>query len=312
MTEFDKKHLQTNFPFLSKFMILIGLTLIAMVVGSLIGIFFFQYMTGMPYAEVADFQKHLHDYPNMYDAIMALQTFSTPIPFIGAAFFFWILIEKQTIYDLSLRETSLPILLLVGILVISFMPFDAIFIELNQKLELPESMKGIQQWMKASEDSAAEMTKFLTDFKNPSQLIIALVVVALLAGISEELMFRGVIQNIALRAFGNPHMAIWFAAFWFSFIHFQFYGFLPRMFLGALFGYLYFWTKNLWVPMFAHFVNNGFTLLMVYLYKNKSVNVDIESTESVPLTAALVSLLLTVLILRFFYQKYSQSENLRV
>ena len=312
MTQFDNLRLKSDLPFLSKFMILIGLTLIFMVVGGGIGLFLFMHMTGMPYTEVADFQKHLHDYPNMYDAIMALQTFSTPIPFIGAAFFFWILIEKQSIHDLSLRATSLPMLLLVGILVIGFMPFDAIFIELNQKLALPESMKAIQQWMKASEDSAAEMTKFLTDFKNPSQLIIAILVVALLAGISEELIFRGVLQNIALRAFGNPHVAIWFAAFWFSFIHFQFYGFLPRMFLGALFGYLYFWTKNLWVPMFAHFVNNGFTLLMVYLYKNKTVKVDIESTESIPLTAAIASLLITVLILRFFYQKYAPSENLKV
>jgi uncharacterized protein len=309
MIEFAKNKVQTDLPFLSKFMILIGLTLVFLVVGSGIGLALFAYMTGMPFAQVADFQKHLYDYPNMYDAIMALQTFSTPIPFIGAAFFFWILIEKQNIHDLSLRETSLPMLLLVGILVIGFMPFDAIFIELNQKLALPESMKSIQDWMKKSEDSVAEMTKFLTDFKDPSQLIVALVVVAILAGISEELMFRGVLQNIALRAFGNPHVAIWFAAFWFSFIHFQFYGFLPRMFLGALFGYLYFWTKNLWVPIFAHITNNGFTLLMVYLYKNKTVKVDIESTESVPLTAALGSLVLTVIILRFFYQKYAQSEN---
>jgi uncharacterized protein len=312
MTQFDKKRLQSNLPFLSKFMILIGLTIVFMAIGGIIGLAFFSYMTGMPLAQVADFQKHLHDYPNMYNAIMVLQTFSTPIPFIGAAFFFWILVEKQNTYDLSLRETSLPMLLLVGILVIGFMPFDAIFIELNQKLALPESMRSIQEWMKKSEDSVAEMTKFLTDFKNPSQLIVALVVVAILAGISEELMFRGVLQNIALRAFGNPHVAIWFAAFWFSFIHLQFFGFLPRMLLGALFGYLYFWTKNIWIPIFAHIVNNGFTLLMVYLYKNKTVNVDIESTESVPLTTVLGSLVLTVVILRFFYQKYAQPKNLEV
>ena len=305
MTEFDKKHLQTNLPFLSKFMILIGITLVFMVIGSIIGFFFFVQMTGMPFSEATNFQQHLNDYPNMYNAIMVLQTFSTPIPFMAAAFFFWIFIEKQTVNDFSLQETSLPILLLVGILVIGFMPFDAIFIELNQKLALPESMKSIQDWMKKSEDATGELTKFLTDFKDPSQLIVALVVVAVLAGVSEELVFRGVLQNIALRAFGNPHVAIWFAAFWFSFIHFQFFGFLPRMFLGALFGYLYFWTKNLWVPMFAHFVNNGFTLLMVYLYKNKTVKMDIESTESVPMTAALGSLLLTVLILRFFFLKFN-------
>ena len=305
MTEFDKKHLQTNLPFLSKFMILIGITLVFMVIGSIIGFFFFVQMTGMPFSEATNFQQHLNDYPNMYNAIMVLQTFSTPIPFMAAAFFFWIFIEKQTVNDFSLQETSLPILLLVGILVIGFMPFDAIFIELNQKLALPESMKSIQDWMKKSEDAGAGITKFLTDFKDPSQLIVALVVVAVLAGVSEELVFRGVLQNIALRAFGNPHVAIWFAAFWFSFIHFQFFGFLPRMFLGALFGYLYFWTKNLWVPMFAHFVNNGFTLLMVYLYKNKTVGMDIESTESVPITAALGSLILTVLILRFFFLKFN-------
>jgi uncharacterized protein len=312
MTEFAKNKVQSDLPFLSKFMILIGLTLVFLVVGSGIGLVIFAYMTGMPLAQVADFQKHLHDYPNMYDAIMVLQTFSTPIPFIGAAFFFWVLVEKQSIHDLSLRETSLPILLLVGILVIGFMPFDAIFIELNQKLALPEFMKSIQEWMKKSEDATGELTKFLTDFKDLSQLIVAMIVVGLLAGISEELMFRGVLQNIAMRAFQNHHVAIWFAAFWFSFIHFQFFGFLPRMFLGALFGYLYFWTKNIWVPIFAHFVNNGFTLLMVYLYKNKAVKVDIESTESVPLTTALGSLVLTVLILRFFYQKYAQPKNLEV
>ncbi|MDZ7897738.1 MAG: CPBP family intramembrane glutamic endopeptidase [Arcicella sp.] len=305
MTEFDKNRLQSDRPFLSKFMILIGLSLVFMFIGGLIGFAFFSYMTGMPLTEVADFQKHLQNYPNMYDAIMALQTFSTPIPFIGAAFFFWILIEKQPIHTLSLRETSLPILFLVGILVIGFMPFNAIFIELNQKMSLPDSMKSIQDWMKASEDSAAGMTKFLTDFKNPSQLTVALVVVALLAGVSEELFFRGVLQSIALKAFKNPHGAIWFAAFWFSFIHFQFFGFLPRMLLGALFGYLYFWTKNLWIPIVAHVVNNGFTLSMVYLYKSKVVKLDIESTESVPLTTALGSLVLTVVILRFFYVKYN-------
>ena len=309
MTQIDKLGLQSDLPFLSKFMILIGLFLVFSTVGGGIGLVLSAYMTGMSLAQMLDFQKHLYDYPNMYDAIMALQTFSTPIPFIGAALFFWVFIEKQSIQDLSLRETSLPIILLVGILVIVFMPFDAIFIEINQKLALPESMKNIQDWMKKSEDAMGELTKFLTDFKNSSQLIVAMIVVALLAGISEELMFRGVLQNIALRAFQNHHVAIWFAAFWFSFIHFQFFGFLPRMFLGALFGYLYFWTKNIWVPIFAHIVNNGFTLLMVYLYKNKAVNLDIESTKSVPLTAVLGSLVLTMVILRFFYQKYAQFEN---
>jgi hypothetical protein len=257
----------------------------------------------MPFAEVANFQEHLNDYPNMYDAVMAMQTFSNPIPFIAASLFFWIVIEKQTINSFSLEVIHPPIFILVAILVIIFMGFDSLIIEWNQGMVLPESMKGIEKWMKGSEEATGEMTKFLTTFKTPSQLIVAMVVVAVLAGFSEELLFRGVLQNITLRASGNPHVAIWFAAFTFSFIHLQFYGFIPRMLLGALFGYLYYWTKNLWVPIFAHFVNNGFTLIMAYLYSTKAVGVNIEDTKSVPVGMALGSLLLSTLILRWFWTK---------
>ena len=306
MTNFPTSSSQTPLPFISKIMILVGLTMIFMVIGSIIGIFFFTQITGMPFDQVADFQKYLHDYPNMYDAVMALQTFSTPIPFIGASLFFWYIIEKQTVDTLSFHEVKPMVFIVVALLVIGFMGFDALIIEWNQGMVLPEAMKGIEKWMKNSEEATGEMTKFLTTFKTPSQLIVALVVVAVLAGISEELLFRGVLQNITLRAFGNPHLAIWFAAFTFSFIHLQFYGFFPRMLLGALFGYLYYWTKNLWVPMFAHFVNNGFTLLMAYLYSTKAVKIDIEDTKSVPLSMALGSLLFTILILRWFWMNRAE------
>ena len=306
MTNFPTSSSQTPLPFISKIVILVGLTMIFMVIGSIIGIFFFTQITGMPFDQVADFQKYLHDYPNMYDAVMALQTFSTPIPFIGASLFFWYIIEKQTVDTLSFHEVKPMVFIVVALLVIGFMGFDALIIEWNQGMVLPEAMKGIEKWMKNSEEATGEMTKFLTTFKTPSQLIVALVVVAVLAGISEELLFRGVLQNITLRAFGNPHLAIWFAAFTFSFIHLQFYGFFPRMLLGALFGYLYYWTKNLWVPMFAHFVNNGFTLLMAYLYSTKAVKIDIEDTKSVPLSMALGSLLFTILILRWFWMNRAE------
>ena len=303
MTNLNTSSSQRSMPFTAKIMILVGLTLVFMAIGSAIGIFFFIQITGMPYGQVADFQNHLSEYPNMYDAVMALQTFSTPLPFIATSFFFWIVIEKQPINSLSFQEVKLPVFILVALLVITFMLFDALVIEWNQGIVFPESLKGIENWMKKSEESAGALTKFLTDFKTPSQLMIAMVVVAVLAGVSEELLFRGILQNIALRAFGNPHLAIWFAAFVFSFIHLQFYGFFPRMFLGALFGYLYFWTKNIWVPIFAHFVNNGFTLLMAYLYSTEAIKVNIEDTQSVPLTVAMGSLLSTALILRWFWTK---------
>ncbi len=306
MTNFDTSSSQTNLPFISKIMILVGLTLVFMAIGSVIGLFLFMQITGMPFEQLVDFQKHLNDYPNTYNGVMILQTFSTPIPFIAASFFFWVIIEKQAINSFSFQEVNPSVFVLVALLVIVFMFFDALIIEWNQGIVFPESLKDIEKWMKKSEESAGELTKFLTDFKNPAQFVVAMIVVAVLAGISEELLFRGVLQNITLRAFGNPHFAIWFAAFVFSFIHMQFYGFFPRMLLGALFGYLYYWTKNIWVPIFAHFVNNGFTLLMAYLYSTKAVEINIEDTKSVPLTMALGSLLLTALILRWFFQTFNK------
>jgi uncharacterized protein len=311
MTKFDTPSSQTQRPLLSKILILVGLVMVFMVIGSVIGIGFFSVMTGMSFDKVADFQSHLNDYPNMYDAVMALQTFSTPIPFIGAGLFYWYFIEKQAIHTLGFNNISLSTLFLVALLVIGFMGFDALVIEWNQGMQLPDGMKNITKWMKESEDATAELTKFLTNITSVSQLIIALVVVAVLAGVSEELLFRGILQNLVLKATNNPHLAIWFAAFTFSFIHFQFYGFVPRMLLGALFGYLYYWTKNLWIPMFAHFVNNGFTLYMAYLYSTKSVKFDIEDTKSVPLSMAFGSLVLTIIILRWFWMN-SADEKLKI
>jgi len=58
--------------------------------------------------------------------------------------------------------------------------------------------------------------------------------------------------------------------------------------------------------MFAHFVNNGFTLIMAYLYSTKAVKIDIEDTKSVPLSMALGSLLFTVLILRWFWMNRAE------
>ena len=57
------------------------------------------------------------------------------------------------------------------------------------------------------------------------------------------------------------HVAIWVTAFIFSAIHVQFYGFVPRMLMGAMFGYVLAWTGSLWVPIVMHFVNNGIAVV---------------------------------------------------
>jgi membrane protease YdiL (CAAX protease family) len=101
----------------------------------------------------------------------------------------------------------------------------------------------------------------------------------------------------------NPHLAIWLSAFIFALIHFQFYGLLPRMMLGVLFGYFYWWTGNIRVPIFAHIFNNGFAITLVYLHNIGVVKTDLESIDKVPLSIAGFSLFVTLGLL-FLLKNY--------
>ncbi|MDP4687503.1 MAG: CPBP family intramembrane metalloprotease [Salibacteraceae bacterium] len=95
-------------------------------------------------------------------------------------------------------------------------------------------------------------------------LIINLLVIAVFPAISEELFFRGFLQNTLLKMGRNHHVAIWVTAFIFSAIHMQFLGFFPRLILGAVLGYSAMYSRSLIVPIIGHFVNNGLAVVLTY------------------------------------------------
>ena len=144
----------------------------------------------------------------------------------------------------------------------------------------------------------------MTKMELPIDLLVAMLVIAVLPAIGEELVFRGLIQNELYRGTKNIHVAIWVAAILFSAIHFQFFGFVPRLLLGALFGYLYYWSRNLWIPILAHFVNNGLSVLVMYFYQRGSFEYDLENPESVPLNAVIISGVVTIGLLYYLYQYF--------
>ncbi len=239
--------------------------------------------------------------PNSWYELMVLQAVNHLGTFFLPALAYWYLIERRTWQQFSARPVSAVAGLgLVALIVIAFMPFDGLIIEWNQHLHLPKTLAPMEQWIRDKEKGLEGITKFLTTFKTTGQLLVALVVIAIIPAIGEETLFRGILQRNISYWTGNAHVGIWLSAVLFSAIHVQFLGFFPRMLLGALFGYLYLWSGNLWVPILAHFVNNGFTVVMVYLHQQKMTSMDIESTESVPLLGALVSGVVTVGLLAYF------------
>ena len=235
--------------------------------------------------------------------LMGLQAINHLGTFLLPALAYWYVIEHRTWQQFNARPLwAVAALSLVALIVIAFMPFDGLIIEWNRNLHLPQMLAPLEGWIRDKEKSLEGITKYLTTFNTTVQLMVALVVIAVIPAIGEEVLFRGVLQRNFIYWTRNRHVGVWLAAALFSAIHIQFLGFFPRMLLGALFGYLYVWSGNIWVPILAHFVNNGFTVLMVYLHQRKLTTVDIESSESVPVLWAVASLALTTGLLYYFKQ----------
>lgn len=200
-----------------------------------------------------------------------------------------------------------PVLITIFVVII-FMGVNSIFIEWNANFDFPDFAERFEQWAREREDSLGELTAFLTQFGSTSEFLLALVVIAILPAIGEEIVFRGLIQNELYRGTRNIHVSIWFAAVLFSAIHFQFFGFVPRMLLGALFGYLYYWSGNLTLAILAHFVNNGVSVTALYMHQQGIFDFDVESQESLPLNVVFISTLLTIGLLYYFYKYYRDQK----
>lgn len=195
-------------------------------------------------------------------------------------------------------------LVLTTLITLCFMVINSVIIEWNQQMVLPEFLSGFESWALAKESQLEELTIYLTDFEYTYEFITAFIVIAIIAGVGEELLFRGLIQNLIKSATGNIHIAIWISAIIFSAFHMQFYGFIPRMLLGALFGYLYYWSGHLSIAMFAHFLNNGFTITMMYLSKQEIVNYNPMTDAISPPTSTILIFLLVCAGLMFSFWSY--------
>jgi membrane protease YdiL (CAAX protease family) len=190
------------------------------------------------------------------------------------------------------------------LLVPALAPLLELTITWNKNLVLPEFLSGIELWAKTKEIELAQLTEYLIAFSDFGQFLTGLLVIAVLPAVCEELLFRGTIQPYIQRLTGSPHRAIWITAFVFSAIHLQFYGFVPRLLLGALFGYLYYWSGNLSIPILGHFVNNGITVVLSYLSQQGQPDLNPDNLPPAPLYVLVLSVVAGAAVLYRFYKRY--------
>ncbi len=189
------------------------------------------------------------------------------------------------------RGYTLPLLLALG-LTLAFMAVNTWFIQWNMSIQLPAGLRAFEAWAREQEAARRRIVVFLTTFHSTKALMIGLLVMGIIPAVGEELLFRGLVQPLCQQITRNPHSAIIVSALSFSAIHLQFYGFVPRFLLGALFGYLYWWTKDLTFPMAAHFLNNAVTLLLLFLHQRGIITQDIAQPTALPPAVLLFAALL--------------------
>ena len=220
------------------------------------------------------------------------QGISSALMFIAPPLILYAFTRTEPMRQIGFRKPAHWWMLLVGVvLMFVSLPLTNILGTWNEKANFGEFL---ETFLKMLEDAAGDLTQRMLEVDTIWGLLGNLLVIALIPAVGEELTFRGVVQQ-ALTRKCNPHVAIWLSAFIFSFIHFQFYGFLPRMFLGLILGYLYYYSGSLWTSILMHFINNGTAVVVAYLDYKGLANVDWEhfgSTSNVVLLIA--SLVLTV------------------
>lgn len=256
--------------------------------------------------------------PVTTEALKWVQLIQTAALFLLPPFLMAFLWTKQPLEWLKLKSETRGYGLWAIFLMLIALPAINLVGYFNQQMSLPAFLEPLEQWMKTAEENAAHLTEQFLSVTTFDGLIINILLMALLPAVAEELTFRGVLQrliqtqtNEAINREGKRvHLAIWCTAILFSAIHMQFYGFLPRMLMGALFGYALVWTGSLWIPILMHFTNNAMAVILYFLAIRSGWDMDKVDTIGTndTLWLGVVSLVLTIIGIYAFRRSTTMSN----
>lgn len=170
----------------------------------------------------------------------------------------------------------------------------------NAQMHFPAAMHHFEDTLRGWEQTALSATNVMMKGTSWGTLIVNILLMGVLTGLCEELLFRGTFQRVIASGGVGAHLSIWITAIIFSILHFQFFGFIPRVLLGAFFGYIFYWTGSVWVSASAHAFNNSMVVLTSWLAARGSSSLNFENigvTEHGFPVVACISLALTMAVL---------------
>jgi len=178
--------------------------------------------------------------------------------------------------------------------------------DLTEKIPIPIALRN---WATQMEGQYKKALYAMTQMKSFLDLLFAIIAVAVVPAIVEELFFRASLQKILMEWTGKPYLAIIVTALIFSAFHFSYFGFLSRMALGIILGLIYEYTKTIWLPILLHFINNGMAVMVLYRVRGNQHQIDKVMDQNLPIYWLVISLGLVSYIL---YRLKQASHNERL
>ena len=235
-----------------------------------------------------------------FQIIQTLGLFVVP-PFVIVFLFYREVGESLQLKNLPELQVSVKVFLIM----IIGLPLINLLAMWNAQINLPQWLDSVEEWMKVTEKSAEKLTEMFLSADNTGEFLINFLMIAILPAIGEELLFRGILQRYLIEWLKNKHIGVLITSILFSALHLQFFGFFPRLLLGIFFGYLLLWSRNLWLPILAHFINNGVAVILYFIFDAEIVEKEINSigTENGTLFFTLGSLVLVTLLVISVYKE---------
>jgi len=283
-----------------QFLVVIGLLILSLIIGSFIGMIVIVVRYGTQ--TLTDILQANLTAPNVSVSLWILQFFGTTLPILATPIIFsYFIVREPDEYLKTHFHFSWLLIVIVFVAMMLSNPLIEFLGNLNEKMVLPKFLKGVEDWMRQSENETKKLSDTMMAMHSLAAMIFNLLFIGLLTAIVEEVLFRGCLQTIFVRWTKSKHAAVWIVAILFSAFHMEFYGFLPRMLLGVLFGYFTAWSGSVWSAIWAHFVNNGTIVVIMYLAQQKLVDINVDDQHMFSNVIYAVSLIITVALLYFYH-----------
>jgi membrane protease YdiL (CAAX protease family) len=296
--------------FIQSILILLALIIAGTIVGSILAMFLLEPILGISVLGNTDVLNIYSNNPATPMALKFFQFFQVFFSFIVPAHLFARFhSNNQSAEYLQLKSTSNIHFILGALMIFLISPLISFLNEINQNISLPAFLSSLESTFKSLEEKSKIATELFLNVNTTADIVVNFFIVAILAAVSEELIFRGVLQRLMGTVVRNIHLNILICSVIFSAFHLQFYGFIPRLALGMLLGYSFHFSKSLWVPIMIHFLNNATAVLVDLLYKRNLISLNPNENEYFGYGGLFISIISTITLFWYWTNVYKKSNT---